>query len=52
MTSTNLDNIMSHLNPGSMLIDSNNNNDYGAMVDKISPTKIIVFRFWNRLIIT
>ena len=26
-----------------MLIDSNNN-DYGAMVDKISPTKIIVFR--------
>ena len=27
-----------------MLVDSNNNDDYGVMVDKISPTKVIVFR--------
>jgi hypothetical protein len=44
MTLSSPDNIMSHLNPGSMLVDSNNNDDYGVMVDKISPTKVIVFR--------
>ena len=44
MTNSSTDNIMSHLNPGSMLVDSNNNDDYGVMVDKISPTKVIVFR--------
>ena len=38
------DKIINHFNPGSMLYDSNNNQDYGVMVDQITPNKVIVFR--------
>ena len=37
-------NIETKLTPGSMLINSSNNQDYGVLVDHYSPKKIIVFR--------
>ena len=39
-----IDNLKTNLTPGSMLINTSNNQDYGVVVDHYSPKKIIVFR--------
>ena len=44
MASSNYENIKSHLNPGSMLVNNKTNQDYGVMVEQVSPNKIVVFR--------
>ena len=36
--------LKSHLNPGSMLVNNKTNQDYGVMVEQVSPNKIVVFR--------